>query len=91
MQGHLPFRSAQEQARRRLIAERLVWRLMVVEVRVTGQSRVQSRPDLDVARVHEFLFERAPKPFDEDVVDRPPPIIHADRDLASVQGRQKLR
>ena len=54
----------------RLIAERLVRTLVIVEVKVTLERREEFDAAGKVAGVNEFVLERAPQPFDEDVVER---------------------
>jgi len=52
--------------------------LMIVEVEIVFQRRKQFQTGGEVARVDQLVFERAPQPFDENVVERASAAIHAD-------------
>ena len=56
-----------EQVRRRLIAQRLVRALVVLEVEVVLQRREQFESGGEVAGVVQLVLERAPQPFDKNV------------------------
>src|ERR1035441_4055068 len=76
---------------RRAVAERLVRALVVVKVEVAIQRREQVQAAGEVAGVDEFVFQRAPQALDENVVQGAASPIHADRDAALLQRRQKIR
>ena len=59
-----------EQIRRRLIAEGLVWTLVIVEVEVAFQRRKQFETGGEVAGIDQLVLERAPQPLNENVVER---------------------
>src|SRR3984885_10971746 len=50
-----------------------------------GTGRVRWRSRLD-----QLVFERAPQPFDENVVERAPAAVHADRDATAFERSQKI-
>ena len=80
-----------EQVCRRLVAERLVRTLVIVEVEIVFQRREQIEAGGEVAGVDQFVLERAPQAFDENVVECTASAIHADRDAALLQRRQENR
>ena len=79
-----------EQIGRRLIAERLVRALVIVEVEIVFQRRKQFQAGGEVAGIDQLVFERAPQPFDENVVERASAAIHADRDAATFERSQEV-
>ena len=83
------FLSVREQVGRRPIAERLVRALVIVEVEIVFQRREQFQAGGEVAGIDQLVFERAPQPFDENIVERAPAAIHADRDAALLSGARK--
>src|SRR5947207_2175886 len=64
---------------------------MVVELEVAIQRRHELRPIGEIARIDELVLQAAPQAFDEDIVQRTPASIHADRYAALFQWRQKVR
>ena len=64
--------------------------LVIVEVEVAFQRREQFEAAGEVAGVDQFVLERAPQPFDENVVERTAAAIHADRDAALLERSQKV-
>ena len=64
--------------------------LVVVEVEVAIQRRKQIEAALEVAGVDELVLQAAPQALDENVVQGAAPSIHADRDAALLQRRQKI-
>ena len=80
-----------EQIGWRSIAERLVRALVIVEVEIVFQCWEQFQAGGEVGWIDQLVFERAPQPFDENVVERAPASIHADRDAATFQRSQKVR
>ena len=69
----------------RVVAERLMRALMVVEMEVAVQRAPQLVTVGEVAGVDQFVLQRSPQPFDEDVVESPSAAVHADADLAAEQ------
>ena len=57
--------------------------LVVVEMEVAVQRAPQLVTIGEVAGVDQFVLERPPQPFDEDVVERPAAAVHADANLAA--------
>src|ERR1700744_141543 len=80
-----------EHIARRAIVQRLVRTLVVVErkPRTNAATRLSDR----TIRFDEHLlvFQAAPQPFDEDVVQEPPLAVHADPYPARFQLTQKSR
>jgi len=54
--------------------------LVIVEVEVVLQRREQFEASGEVAGIDQLVLERAPQPFDENVVERASAAIHTDRD-----------
>src|SRR3954453_18613112 len=86
----LPFCFVREQVRRRLIAQRLMWPLVIVKVKVRFQRREQVLAGGEVAGVDQFVFERAPQTFDENVVECATAAIHTNGDPTLLQRSQKI-
>src|ERR1700687_5455494 len=63
---------------------------MIVEMEVAIQLREQIEAAGEVAGIDEFVFQRAPEALDENVVQSEASSIHADRDAAPLQRRQKV-
>ena len=60
--------------------------LVVVKVEVALQRWEQIQAAGEVAGIDQFVLERAPQPFDENVVESAATAIHADRDAALLQA-----
>jgi hypothetical protein len=75
---------------RRLIAQRLVWPLVIVKVEIVLQRREQILAGGEVAGIDQLVLERAPQPLDENVVECAAAAIHADEDPALLQRSQKI-
>ncbi len=86
----VPSEFVREQVGRRLIAERLMRSLVVVEVEVVLQRREQIEAAGEVAGIDQLVLERAPQPFDENVVERTAAAIHADQDAALLERSQEV-
>ena len=71
-----------KQVRRRAVPERLVRAAMVVEMDVILQRHEQIVASGEIAGIDQFVFQRPPQAFDEDVVQRAATPIHADGDAA---------
>ena len=71
---------------RRLVAEGLVQAALVVKVYVVGQTGFHAENILERVQIQPLVLEAAPKALNEDVVEGPPPAIHADGDIARLQG-----
>ena len=69
-QRSLPDGSVREQIRGCLVAERLVWPLVIVKVKVVFQRRKQILAGGEVAGVDQLVLERPPQPFDENIASR---------------------
>src|SRR3954453_12384920 len=70
--------------------------LMVVKVEIALQSREQIEAAGEVAGIDQFVLERAPHPFDENIVEGSATAIHADCDATLLErseefGRGELR
>jgi hypothetical protein len=65
--------------------------LEVVKVKVALQCREQVESAGEVAGIDQFVFERAPQSFDENVVESSTTTIHADRDAALLKRCEELR
>jgi len=63
---------------------------MIVEVKIFFQRWEEFATAGKVAGVDQFVFERAPQPFDEDIVQRSPAAIHTDRDAALLERSQEV-
>jgi len=63
---------------------------VIVEAEVAVQRLEQIGPAGEVAGVDEFVLQAAPQALDENVVQCAAPPIHADRDVALLQRRQKI-
>ena len=79
-----------EQICRRAVAERLVRTLVIVEMKVAAQRLEQIGAADEIAGVDQFVLQAAPQALDENVVQGTAPSIHADRDVALLQRRQKV-
>jgi hypothetical protein len=64
--------------------------LMVVKVEVVFQRPEQLRSAGEVAGIDEFVLQRSPQALDEYVVEGTAAAIHADRDAALFERRQKI-
>ena len=64
---------------------------MIVKVEVVFQRWKQFEAGGEVAGINQFVLERAPQAFDENVVECATAAIHADRDAAWLDRRQKIR
>jgi len=60
-------------------------------VEIVFQCRKQFQASGEVAGINQLVLERAPQPFDENVVERAPAAIHADRYAAAFERSQKVR
>ena len=65
--------------------------LVVVAAEELPQPRPCFLDGLDFLQVDMFVLDRAPEPFHEDVVQRPPPPVHADPDPLVQQRLRKAR
>ena len=63
---------------------------MIVKAEVAVQRLEQIGPADEVAGVDKFVLQTAPQALDENVVQGTAPSIHADRDVALLQRRQKV-
>src|SRR5271154_1674140 len=81
----MPTGFAGENRTRRPIPERLMRSLVVVEREPPANA--PARLDHRAIRLgeHLFIFQAAPQPFDEDVVQKPPLTVHADPHPHSLQ------
>ena len=73
------------------VVQRLVETFVVVDVEELPQSRPCFPDGLDFLQVDMFVLDRAPKPFHENVVQRPPAPVHADPDPLVQQRLRKAR
>src|SRR5919202_4758581 len=64
--------------RRCAIGQRLIRPFLVVEAEVAAQPHPRLARGGVLVQVHLLIFDRPPQPFGKDVVQRPPPPIHAD-------------
>src|ERR1017187_6697208 len=64
--------------------------LIVIELKVAGDSSSCFRNQLVVLQIHLFIFHGTPQAFDENVVQASSSSIHADGDVALLQLAQKL-
>src|SRR3954469_14000559 len=64
--------------------------LMVVKVEIALQSREQIEAAGKVAGIDQFVFERAPQPFDENIVEGSATAIHADRNATLPERSQEF-
>ena len=65
---------------------------MIIEIGVFNKRGPCFRDGLVGLEMDFFLFDAAPEALDEDVVQRPAPPVHADGDLAVLQGvREGIR
>src|SRR5262249_56769407 len=71
--------------RRSPIAQRLVRTRVVVEDEVPAQSTSQFGNFFVSSDIDVFVFHRPPQTFDKDVVQSPPPTIHAHRHSGGFQ------
>ena len=63
---------------------------MVVKVKIALQGREQIEAAGEVAGIDQFVFERAPQPFDKDIVEGSTTAIHADRDATLLERSQEF-
>ena len=78
------------------IFQALVGSLVIVEEKIRLQSLPQIGHRLVFPEVDFFIFDTAPQPFDEDIVETPTAAIHADADIGILQAtgesqRRELR
>src|SRR3954452_20470822 len=64
--------------------------LMVVKVEIALQGREQIEATGEVAGIDQFVFERAPQPFDENIVEGSATAIHADRNATLPERSQEF-
>lgn len=74
---------------RRRITEALVDSFMVVEPEVAMQSSNQLFSGRILFEVYVLLLNASPQPFDEHVVQRPPPTVHTHPNPGAFKGRGK--
>jgi len=70
---------------RTVIFQALVRTLSVEERQVRLQAAVQRRHRLIIVQVHMLVLQAPPKPFHENVVQRPAAAVHTDRDPRLLQ------
>lgn len=63
----------------------------VIELKVCGHTSTRFKDRPVTAQVNIFVFDRAPQPLHENVVQTAAPTVHADADLAFGQLDDKLR
>src|SRR5208337_4562834 len=73
----------------RLVAERLVGALVVVEAEVVADAGARLGHVVVGVQVDLLVLERAPEPLDEDVVQTAALAVHADGDAALAQRRRE--
>jgi len=86
----LPFVWVREQVCRRFVVECLVGTLVVVKIKIVGQSSEQGCAILEIAGINQFVLERAPQALDEYIVERATAAVHANGDMALFERRQEL-
>src|SRR5689334_14848721 len=64
--------------------------LMVVKVEVALQCREQIEAAGEIAGIDQFVFERAPQPFDKNVVEGSTTAIHADGDATLLERSEEF-
>src|ERR1700678_4406564 len=75
----------------RLVIEGLMRTPVIVEMEVTLQCRPEVAATGEVAGIDQFVLQRAPEPFDENVVEASPASIHADADFPFAQRPREVR
>ena len=74
----------------RSIAQALMWPLVIVELEVAVQSRLQVWDVSIVVEVDVLVLDRAPQAFDEDIVQSSTSAVHADLDVCTLQDAGEL-
>ena len=59
---------------------------VVIEEKIDLQTPLQCRDRRVFLEIDFFIFDTAPQPFDEDIVETPTPAIHADPDVGVLQA-----
>jgi hypothetical protein len=77
--------------RRRAVVQALVQALVVVEVEIAMQACFQRRHHVIVHEIEMLVLDRAPQPFDKDIVQGSASTIHADSDLGPFQDIGEFR
>ena len=63
---------------------------MIVKVEITFQCWEEFETCGEIARVNQFVLERAPQPFDKNIVEGAATAIHADQDATLVERSQEF-
>src|SRR2546421_8560570 len=64
--------------------------LIVVKVEIALQRREEIESGGKVAGIDQFVLERTPQPFDENIVEGAATAIHADQDATLLERSQEL-
>lgn len=64
--------------------------VIVVVIEIGTDGGMEFRAGGEVAWVDQFVFDGAPKAFDEDVVESPSATVHADEDVAILERTQEI-
>ena len=81
---------------RHAISQALMGSFVVIEEKIDLQTPLQCRDRGVFPEIDFFIFDTAPQPFDEDIVETPTLAIHADPDVGVLQAtgesqRRELR
>jgi len=71
---------------RHAISQALVGSLVVVEEEICLQTPLQGGDRLVFSEINILIFDTAPQPLDEDIVETPTATIHADADIGILQA-----
>ena len=85
-----------EDLSRNAISQALVGTLVVVEAEIGFQTALQGPDRFVFSQVNLLIFDPAPQPFDEDIVEAPASAIPAEADIGVLQAsgeshRRELR
>lgn len=67
-----------------------MWTSSIVKVQITTDPRAGLGHGLVGVEVDLFVFDRPPKPFDEDIVPPRALAVHRDRNLSFLQHRREV-
>ena len=63
---------------------------VIVEAEIRAQTRNSKCDALVILEINLLVLDRAPQPFDEDVVEDTPSAVHADPDPGALEPARKI-
>src|SRR5690348_9691424 len=74
----------------REVAVRLMLTFRIVKIEIDAEPLTRLSPIAIAMQIHFLVFDRAPQPLDEDVVDPAALAVHADADAGALQDIEPL-